>query len=268
MTEEVTARVRRSARYRDVDRALLTRLAEEELPRSRNADDAAKRVKRRLHQAVGAFRGARDARLLTGLHAAWNGSLHDPAFRDACRAALATHASTCERLPVIEELYTRAWERTGGPPRRLADLGCGLNPLALPWMGLRPDAFYLAVDADRRPLELADAFLTLVGQPHQARATDLVTDPPRDSIDVALLLKLVTTLDRQDPNAAARLLRTVDARHAVVSFPGASLGGRGKGMERTYRARLEQLADQLGPRLSGVAEASVPGELAFVLTLT
>ena len=59
MTDPIVDRVLRSARYGDVDRALLDRLAAEELPKSRNADDAVKRVKRRLHQAVGAYRGAR-----------------------------------------------------------------------------------------------------------------------------------------------------------------------------------------------------------------
>jgi len=58
MIEPIVDRVLRSTRYRDVDRALLDRLATEELPKSRNADDAVKRVKRRLHQAVGAYRGA------------------------------------------------------------------------------------------------------------------------------------------------------------------------------------------------------------------
>jgi 16S rRNA (guanine(1405)-N(7))-methyltransferase len=267
MTEEVTARVRRSARYRDVDPELVTRLAAEELPRARNTDDATKRVKRRLHQAVGAFRGASDAGLLARVRQAWAGSLEADAFRDACRAALATHASTRERLPVLADFYAGIWERTGGPPSRLADLGCGLNPLALPWMGLPPDTNYLAVEADRRTLELVSGFLDLVGQPHEVRGTDLVTDPPTDEVDVALLLKLVTTLDQQDPEAATRLLGSIRARHAVVTFPAASLGGRGKGMQRTYRARFDRLVADLGPRVMGVAEASVPGELIFVLEL-
>ncbi|MGH2357528.1 MAG: 16S rRNA methyltransferase, partial [Candidatus Limnocylindria bacterium] len=80
-----------------------------------------------------------------------------------------------------------------------------------------------------------------------------------------LLLKLVPTLDRQEPNAAARLLAALRVRHAVVSFPRRSLGGRAKGMERTYRSRLEALAAEVGAR--GVAEASVPSELVFLLEL-
>ena len=83
---------------------------------------------------------------------------------------------------------------------------------------------------------------------------------------MALLLKLVTTLDRQDPAAAARLIRALRVKHAVVTFPRRSLGGRGKGMERTYRARLDRLVADAG-RVTAVTEASVPGELVFVLSL-
>jgi hypothetical protein len=55
-------------------------------------------------------------------------------------------------------------------------------------------------------------------------------------------------------------------RHAVVSFPVRTLGGQRKGLERTYRDRLGRLVDGCA-RVTGVAEASVPGELVFVLTL-
>lgn len=266
MSEEIEARIAQSARYRDVDPALVARLIDEERTRGGSADDVAKRVKRRLHQAVGAFRGAASTeRRLARIRAAWRGDLTDPTFRNACRAALSRHASTRERLPDLAALYTGIWQRTGGAPRSLLDLGCGLSPLALPWMGLRRDAMYHAVDADTRPLVTVEAFLALVGQPHDTTASDLVGALPLLAADVALLLKLVPTLDRQEPNAAARLLAALRVRHAVVSFPRRSLGGRAKGMERTYRSRLEALAAEVGAR--GVAEASVPSELVFLLEL-
>lgn len=56
MKPDIVDRVLDAPRYRALDRALVTRLAAEELPRARNADDAVKRVKRRLHQVAGAFR--------------------------------------------------------------------------------------------------------------------------------------------------------------------------------------------------------------------
>jgi 16S rRNA (guanine(1405)-N(7))-methyltransferase len=266
MTSEIVERVRRSARYRDVDPALLDRLAGEELPRARNVDDAVKRVKRRLHQAIGAYRGAADVdRVLEPIRAAWSGDLADEAFRAACRVALARHASTAERLPNIDRFFAPIWELTGAP-RMLLDLACGLGPLSLPWMGLVADATYRACDADRHSLAVVEAFLTLVGQPAAVEGCDLVASgPPTARADVALLLKLIPLLDRQEPSAAARCLAALDAGHAVVSFPARSLGGRRRGMEATYRRRLDDLVAELGIR--EVREASVPNELVFVLTL-
>jgi len=257
MTTEIVERVRSSSRYRAVDPALVLRLASEELPKSRSVDDAVKRVKRRLHQAVGAFRTVR-----AGSAPAW--PVDDPpALREACRAAMREHASTRERTPHLDAFFAPIWDVTGNP-RRLLDLGCGLNPLALPWMGIG-DANYHAVDVDAATLEVVRGFFEAVGQPHVSAARDLVVDVPDEHADVALLLKLVTTLDRQDADAATRLLRRLRVGHAVVSFAVRSLGGRGS-HERTYRARLERLVEDAG-RVRNVTEASIPGELVFILDL-
>lgn len=261
MTAEIVQHVRRSARYRDIDPDLVARLAAEELPKARSHDDAVKRVKRRLHQAVGAFRGAAP---VDALSQAWNGDLAEPAFRAACLELMRSHASTRERLPHLDRFFPAIWE-IAGVPNRLLDLGCGLGPLALPWMGLG-DATYLASDVDKRPLTTVRRFLELVRQPHEVETLDLVAQLPTQTADVALLLKLVTTLDRQHSDAAARLLRGLRVRHAVVSFTTHSLGGRSRGMERTYRSRLDRLVEAVG-RVSAVTEASVSNELVFVLTL-
>jgi 16S rRNA (guanine(1405)-N(7))-methyltransferase len=262
MTAEVVERVRRSSRYRDVDLELVERIAAEELLRARGADDAVKRVKRRLHQVVGAFRGDPHGSIPAG---AWTGDLADAGLRAACVAAMRTHASTRERIAHLDAFYPPIWAVTG-VPNRLVDLGCGLNPLALPWMGLERDAVYVAIDADERPLATVRDFLGLVEQPHEVRVADLVTSQAQGPADVALMLKLVTTLDRQDSDAAPRLLRGLDARHAVVSFTTLTLGGRRTGMERTYRERLARLVSEAG-RVRLVAEASVANELVFVLSL-
>jgi len=266
MTEPIVDRVLRSARYRDVDRAMLDRLAAEELPKARNVDDAVKRVKRRLHQAVGAYRGAGATDILAAVRTTWDGDFTDHVFRAACAEALRTHASTAERLPHLERFYAPIWELTGGPPRAVLDLGCGLGPLALPWMGLPSGATYHASDVDGRSLELAGEFLEHVGQPHAIHASDLVADgPPPVHADVALLLKLVPLLDRQNPSASTRVLRALDGRYAVITFPSRSLGGGRRGMAATYRRRLDDLVAETG--VVEVREASVPNELVFVLTL-
>lgn len=265
MTEPIVDRVLRSPRYRDVEPSLLHRLAAEELPKARNADDAVKRVKRRLHQAIGAYRGGRAADPLAGVRAAWSGDLGAPDLRAACLEVMRRHASTAERLADLDRFYASIWELTGDPPATLVDLGCGLGPLALPWMRLPPAATYHACDVDRQSLAVVGAFLELAGQPHAVHACDLVASgAPSVTADVALLLKLVPLLDHQDPSAAVRALRALDAVYAVVSFPSRSLGGR-RGMAAAYRRRLDDLAAEAG--VSEVREASVPSELVFVLTL-
>lgn len=257
MTAEIVERVLAASRYRGVDRRLIARLAAEEVPKARNVDDAVKRVKRRLHQAVGAFR-------VRGPEAdRW--PIDDPTrLRAACAAAMRTHASMAERLPYLDRFHAAIWRHTG-LPASILDLGCGLHPLSLPWMGVG-DARYVVVDVDGGVLATVRGFLDAVGQPHAIEERDLVAGGPRSAVDVALLLKLVTTLDRQDRDAAVRLLGSLNARHAVVSFALRSLGGRHDGRERTYRRRLERLVAEVG-RARVVGDASVPNELVFVLAL-
>jgi 16S rRNA (guanine(1405)-N(7))-methyltransferase len=260
--ERVVERVATSRRYRHVDPSLLRRLAGEELARPGTGEDAVKRVKRRLHQAVGAF--ARGSARIDALRDAWHGDLADPSFRAACAVAMRAHVSTAERVPHLATFYRSVWELIGTPVT-LLDLGCGLGPLALPWMGLAAGAHLVAVDVDGGALATVDAFLDLVGQPHRTVERDLCSGVPHEPADVALLLKLVTTLDRQDPEAAARLVGALETRYAVASFTRRSLGGRSRGMERTYRARLDRLARDVDAR--EVREASVANELVFIFEL-
>ena len=97
------------------------------------------------------------------------------------------------------------------------------------------------------------------------RATSSPTDRPPIAADVALLLKLVPLLDRQDPSAAARLLGALDARHAVVTSRPARSAAGGVAWSATYRRRLDELVADAGASARS-REASVPNELVFVLT--
>ncbi|HUG15109.1 MAG TPA: hypothetical protein VMM78_08820 [Thermomicrobiales bacterium] len=261
--EDVLARVAASRRYRWVTEEVTRRLALEEIPHARNVADAEKRTKRRLHQIFGAYTGQADyTRLLLGI--AEGREQGDDALRAACRAAMAQHASTRERLPILDELYARVLEVTG-VPATLVDVACGLNPLALPWMGLGQDARYVAYDIDSGLLGLVAGFLDLMGVEHRVEPRDIVVSPPDDACDVMLLLKTVPCLDQQDPRAALRVMQASRARHVVVSFPTQSLGGRGKGMARTYRARFDELMAAIEGPIARIEELELVGELVFVI---
>jgi hypothetical protein len=106
-------------------------------------------------------------------------------------------------------------------------------------MGLPDDAAYVAYDIDTRLPELLGLLDAAVPQRVSCRCLDLAAEQPRDEADVAFLMKISTTLERQEPGSTARLLLELPARHVVVSFPTASLGGRTKGMTATYERFME-----------------------------
>jgi 16S rRNA (guanine(1405)-N(7))-methyltransferase len=266
----VAKAVAESRRYRAVDPAVVRRLADEELSRARSTDDAIKRVKRRLHQAVGAYRPGRQTgqeREIERLIAARREDPSGGELRSACRDLMAHHASTRERLPYLDRFYAGLWDSIGGAPASLLDLGCGLAPLALPWMGLSASAEYVAIDADAAAIALVEGFLSTVGQPHLTEVRDLAATFNPPPAEVALLLKLVPILDHQRPHAALRLIQGLTVDRVVLSFPVRSLGGRRRGMETTYRRRFDALLTALGRDAGDVREASIPNELVFVMKM-
>lgn len=258
--DSVVAVVLESRRYRRVAPDLVTRVAAEESAKHPRKAEAIKSTKRRLHQIVGAFGPEPPfADLLSRLHAAYAAGADDE-IRAACRLALGCHASTRERLPILDRFYREVFAVTG-QPTTLVDLGCGLAPLGLPWMSLPPEAEYHAYDVDILAASFLNGFFGLAGLPPLAEARDVVAHPPEAPADLALILKLLPTVEQQG-GSPLRLLERVRARFLVVSYPVASLGGRDKGMPRNYEARFRDLiADREWP----VERLAFETELVFVI---
>lgn len=201
--------------------------------------DALKAAKRALHELAGAFLNAdscrRAERLVRSMAVA-----DAEGRRQVCRTVLGLHASSAERLPVMEELYERIWEAVAdarGVPRsapvRVLDLACGLGPFALPWMGLSPGSSYRGVDADGRVVDLARAALPYLEVPELREPPEVevgdVLEPPEAALggsDVVLMLKTLPTLERLEPGAGVDLVRRTPAPVVVISTATGSLGGR------------------------------------------
>jgi 16S rRNA (guanine(1405)-N(7))-methyltransferase len=259
---EVVAELRRSRRYRSLAEPTLRRVAERSLDVEQGrVQPAVKRSKRALHEIFGAYVGRtpRYARLEANL-AAGVETGDSERVRAAARQALAAHASTAERLEVLDEFYDRVFEATGSP-ESVVDVACGLNPLATPWMRLDPEARYTALDIDADSIAFVDRALELLGVEHVAHVADVLFEPPPEG-DVVLLLKTIPCLEQQESGAGYRLVDALRARAVVASFPTASLGGRAKGMARTYAQRFEREAAERGWRFEQLAFS---GELVYVV---
>jgi 16S rRNA (guanine(1405)-N(7))-methyltransferase len=267
--EAIVAAVASSKKYRDVCPDTVRRIAEGEVAKRGNVKEAVKATKRRLHQVYGAFESASDYDAAYERLAVAYATGAEEQIRTACREVLARHNSTRERLPILDRFYPALWQITGRPDSIL-DLGCGLNPLALPWMDLDPGARYVALDIDAARIEFVNRYLALAGREPLARCQDILAHPPQDEADpsassgpgVALLLKMSPSLELQQAGATLHLLELIRAPFVVVSFAVKSLGGREKGMLEHYR---RQFSGWVEGRPWAVEQLTLETELVFVV---
>lgn len=265
--EQVIAAVAASKKYRTVCHDTIRRLAGEERAKHSSTKAAVKATKRRLHQVYGAFEEGIDHEAAYERLAAAYATGLEAEIRAVCRALLAQHSSTRERLPILDRFYPALWQVTGRPGAVL-DLGCGLNPLALPWMDLPGDARLIPIDIDVERIGFLNRYLALAGRPPLARCQDLLVDPPADDPatgsgpSVALLLKMSPSLERQEAGATVRLVESLETSFVVVSYAVQSLGGHDKGMAKHYEGQFLRWA---GQRHWQVERLAFDTELVFVV---
>jgi 16S rRNA (guanine(1405)-N(7))-methyltransferase len=238
--DELARQVAASPKYAAIEPGLVRQIGRRELAARRNLKEAVKAAKNRLHQVAGAYQDARPQ------YAVWAEQLRaargdERALRAACLAIMQRHASTRERLPILETFYATAL--AGLPPiRSVLDVACGLGPLARPWMPLADSATYYACDIYAEMVAFLNEFFGAAGVPGTAQVCDLVAGTPPQHADVALVLKALPPLEHLEKDAGLRLLRSLQADYLLVSFPARSLGGRNKGMVVHYARDVLALA--------------------------
>lgn len=259
--DELAAAVQSGGKYRDLHPDLVRRIAARELAKGRNFKEALKAARSKLHQMGGAYneRPVDYVRLAAELDELPR-DLQHPQVKAFCLRAMELHASSRERLPFLSEFYEAALGGRG--IGSLLDLACGLNPLALPWMPLEPAFRFFACDIYSQQLEFLNRFFAHFELDARAEPWDLLDGAPPVPAQAALLLKTIPCLEQADKTIGRRLLESLPAPLALVSFPAASLGGRQKGMLKNYEAHFWKL-------LEGSAWAAeklpIEGELLFLL---
>jgi len=262
--DQVVSAVASSKKYGTMCPDTVRRIAARELAAEPHTGVKAlvKTTKRGLHQICGAFEQSPDYEVAyQQLEAAYRAGSRIE-IEAACRRVLALHSSTRERLPILDQFYTRIFQVTGRPGSIL-DLGCGLNPVALPWMGLAPGCQYVAIDIEAGGIQFVNRYLQLAGFEPLARRQDILVQPPTDQADLALLLKASSTLERQEKGSTARLVEALRAPSIVVSFAVKSLCGREKGMPAHYQRQFQAMA---ADRPWRVEELAFDTELVFVVS--
>ena len=230
-----------SSKNKDVCRELITDIASRELSKRRNAKEALKATKNKLHQVAGAYFDTREhyADWLYELSAAARSANRDKLLH-VCRKIMSYHASTRERLPILDQFYAEIFSYLP-PIHSVLDVACGLHPLAIPWMPLGEDTEYYAYDIYHGMMNFLHACLAIINTRGSAQVRDVIQHCPTHKVDVAFILKTIPCLEQVDKSAGSRLLHTINADHLVVSFPISSLGGKRKGMVEHYETHFREL---------------------------
>jgi 16S rRNA (guanine(1405)-N(7))-methyltransferase len=241
MIEPIVAQVLASSKYRSLDPDFVRNVAVQIIATTpnRKEKELIKAVKNKLHQVANVYHVSKPdyAQWLNRLQ---NAVLHQDDVKSVCREIMAHHASTRERLLILDDFYKRLFAGLS-PISSILDLACGLNPLSLPWMGLSPRTTYWAYDIYQDQVEFLNHAFALLKQSGQAEVCDLLQTTPRQPADVALLLKTLPCLEQIDKTIGVRLLAQIQSPIVLVSFPIYTLGGRNKGMRQNYETYFRSL---------------------------
>ena len=245
--ERLTSSILQSSRYRSLCPEVVRRIGAGELAQRKTWKEAEKETRNRLHQIGGAYLESRPP------YGKWVELLRQVAdaetYRDELKRMMLCHASTRERLPILDSFY----ERTLGsirPIRSVIDVACGFNALALPWMGIEDGGKYLGCDlfSDMASFLSDAASLMPCGPKCDVRTSvrDVSATPPDGEADLAIVLKFLPLLERSAAPQMLEWLQQLHTRYALVSFPTRTLGGRNVGMAGTYDGRFREVLQQAG----------------------
>jgi len=266
ISEEILNRlvdtVRSTPHYQGISKELVQKVGAQELDKGRSFKEAVKATRNKIHQVGGAYQEH------TVRYAAWLDELKaipcDPAdarLKDFCRRMMGEHASTRERLAILDRFYSTILASIA-PLQSVADLACGFNPLSLPWMPLAENATYYGCDIYADLADFFNVFLTHLGRPGRVEVRDLTNNLPTQPVHLALLLKTLPCLEQVNKEIGLSFLDDIQADYLLVSFPVASLSGRSKGMAKNYAGHFLSLIEG---RPWSVQRFEFSSELAFLV---
>jgi 16S rRNA (guanine(1405)-N(7))-methyltransferase len=173
---------------------------------------------------------------------------------------LESHASTHERIPLLDEFYKKIFSVTGMPVSIL-DLACAMHPFGFPWMGLPAGSQYQAYDLHQPRVNLINRYFQASGVNGQAHYGDILLNPPAQQADVAFFFKEAHRFDQRKHGCNRPFFEALNVCWLVVSLPASNLTGRFDLADRQRKLVTETLAGLDWP----VTEVLVGTELIFCI---
>lgn len=245
LTAEWIARVSASRKYRalGIPTATLRDLVDKTLRSHFDPRQVERVLRRKLHNLVAPYLGDPEYAAMRDALSTLPSDPHSPGVMEWCLSLLNAHASTRERLPILQTFFSALFKFTGSP-RVILDLACGLNPFALPWMDLPPDTQYHAYDLHQPRVDLISSFLSHIHQPGAAHHQDILVEPPQIEADVIFFFKEAHRFDQRERGVNRIFFSQLKTRWLLVSLPTTSLSRQRSMVEGDRRLVTEACADR------------------------
>ena len=259
--QALIAEIRASPKYRDINLPVetLKDLIYRESYHYKKVKDVKQAVKKKLHNIVAPYLGDPDYEQASyEMEAAFREG--EDSSKSFCLKMLNLHASTKERIPIMEQFYERIFSETG-LPGSILDLACGLNPFALPWMGIPEKTKYYPYDLNYPRVQLINQFFGYLNRPQTAIYQDILVNPPKMAADLAFFFKEAHRFDQRQKGCNRDFWISLPVRKIVVSLPTSSLTGKHDKMEQHQRLVYEAIENLNWP----VQEIILQSEIIFII---
>jgi len=225
--------VQSSRKYRglSIPEETLRDLLMQELTKGRSGSAAQQAVREKLHNIMAPYLGDPEYDVSSRQLTAAVESGEPRKIQEVCLEIMGSHASTRERIPLLDTFYQQLWQVTG-KPEVVLDLACALHPFGLPWMGLSEKTRYYAYDLHAPRIALINHFLHLLGREPLGYVQDILVTPPNIQADVAIFFKEAHRFEQRQHGATRSLLKALNAKWLLVSLPAADLKGHHSLVER------------------------------------
>jgi 16S rRNA (guanine(1405)-N(7))-methyltransferase len=150
-----------------------------------------------------------------------------------------THSSTKERYDDYKDLIKklRDWN-----VKKILDLGCGLNPLAL----AKHFENYYAADIKENEINIINNYFKENNIKGFAKVYDInkIENGIFPKADICLLFKVLDIISNKKKEITRKIIESVNCRLALVSFPTKTLSGKRMGVVK--RKWFEDLIKEMG----------------------
>ena len=129
--QDIAKKILSTRKYKGIDPVLVQKLVAIELQKSKKQKDVEKEVKSHLHQIYGSFSKATNFNKIFERLKSAHESEDQQRVRGELIFAMQAHASSGERIPILDDLYQKILNVSD----RIVDVACGLNPLSIVYLG-------------------------------------------------------------------------------------------------------------------------------------